>query len=51
VPLQEIIDQVEAISATDIGDLAVELFREDRLAVTALGPLNGDESFADLLLT
>jgi hypothetical protein len=29
----------------------VELFREDRLALTALGPLNGNESFADLLLT
>jgi predicted Zn-dependent peptidase len=51
VPLQEIIDQVEAITASDIGDLAVELFREDRLALTALGPLNGNESFADLLLT
>jgi predicted Zn-dependent peptidase len=51
VPLQEIIDQVEAITAADIGDLAAELFREDRLAVTALGPLNEDESFADLLLT
>ncbi|MDP4857591.1 MAG: insulinase family protein, partial [Desulfobacterales bacterium] len=51
VPLQEIIDQVEAITAADIGDLAVELFREDRLALTALGPLNGNESFADFLLT
>ena len=51
VPLQEIIDQVEAITAKDIGDLAVELFREDRLALTALGPLNGNESFEDLLLT
>jgi predicted Zn-dependent peptidase len=51
VPLQEIIDQVEAITAADIGDLAVELFREDRLALTALGPINGNESFEDLLLT
>jgi predicted Zn-dependent peptidase len=51
VPLQEIIDQVEAITAADICDLSVELFREDRLALTALGSLNGNESFADLLQT
>ncbi|MFZ0724761.1 MAG: pitrilysin family protein [Desulfobacterales bacterium] len=49
VPLEEIIDQVEAITAADIRDLAAELFRKDHLALTALGPLNGSASFEDVL--
>jgi predicted Zn-dependent peptidase len=49
VPLQEIIDQIEAVTDTDIAELAAELFRKDRLALTALGPLNGNASFEELL--
>ncbi|MFO7688237.1 MAG: pitrilysin family protein [Desulfobacterales bacterium] len=51
VPLQEIIDQIEAVTGTDIADLAAELFQKDRLALTALGPLNGNASFEELLLS
>lgn len=50
LPLQEIIDGVNATTVEDIGELSRELFREDRLALTTLGPVNEKDNFEELLL-
>jgi predicted Zn-dependent peptidase len=50
IPLQEIIDGVNATTVEDICELSRELFREDRLALTTLGPISENENFEDLLL-
>jgi predicted Zn-dependent peptidase len=50
ISLQEIIDGVNATTVEDICELSRELFREDRLALTTLGPINEKENFEDILL-
>lgn len=50
LPLAEIIDGVNATTVDDISELSAELFREDRLALTTLGPVNESDNFEDLLL-
>ena len=49
VPLQEIVEKIEAVTADNILELAKNLFRTDRLAITMLGPVTGKQSFEDLL--
>ena len=50
IPLQEIIDGINATTVEDICALSRELFREDRLALTTLGPISEKENLEDLLL-
>ncbi len=50
LPLQEIIDGVNATTVDDICALSREMFREDRLALTTLGPISDKENFEHLLL-
>jgi len=49
IPLQEVVDRIEQITADDITDLARDLFRTDRLALTLLGPVADDTSLSDML--
>ena len=39
--LDETIQQIEAVSTTDIGEMANQLFQTDKIAVTVLGNLDG----------
>lgn len=50
IPLQEIIDGVNATTVEDICELSAELFRKDRLALTTLGPINAKDNLEELLL-
>jgi predicted Zn-dependent peptidase len=50
LPLQEIIDGVNATTVDDICTLSREIFREDRLALTTLGPISDKENVEHLLL-
>ena len=50
LPLQEIIDGVEATTVENISELSRKLFREDRLALTTLGPIHEKENLDELLL-
>jgi predicted Zn-dependent peptidase len=49
VPLQEVVDRIEAIKPDDIIDLAEDLFKEDRYALTTLGPVSDHAAFENLL--
>ena len=49
VPLQEIVDNIESVTADDMLDLAKTIFRENRIALTMLGPATDRQSFETLL--
>ena len=50
IPMQEVVDKIEAIRSSDIIDLAKTLFRSDQYALTTLGPINEKAAFEKLLL-
>ena len=50
IPLQDVVDKIEAIRSSDIIDLAKTLFRSDQYALTTLGPINEKAAFERLLL-
>jgi predicted Zn-dependent peptidase len=49
VPLEEIIDNIDAVTRDDILHLAEELFQDNRFAVTLLGPVDDKHLFDDIL--
>ncbi|UCF93283.1 MAG: insulinase family protein [Desulfobacterales bacterium] len=49
IPLQEVLDQVEAVTEEEIRDLAGCLFNTDQMALTLLGPVKDPKTFEDLL--
>jgi predicted Zn-dependent peptidase len=50
VPLQEIIEKVEAVTRDDILELANDLFHSRQMALTLLGPVNNDtQEFEEIL--
>jgi predicted Zn-dependent peptidase len=50
IPLQEIIEKVEAVSQDDILELANDLFHPRQMALTLLGPAHGDKkNFEEIL--
>lgn len=49
VSLREIIDELEAISTRDVQELANDIFCQDHLALTALGPVTEMRAVEDLL--
>ncbi len=50
IPLQEIIEKVEAVTRDDILELANELFHPHLMALTLLGPVTGDKKdFEEIL--
>ena len=50
VPLQEIIEKVEAVTREDILELANELFDPRQMALTLLGPVDGDKKEFEAIL-
>jgi predicted Zn-dependent peptidase len=50
VPLQEIIEKVEAVTRDDILELANDLFHSRQMTLTLLGPVNNDtQEFEEIL--
>jgi len=49
VPLEEILDRVESVSADDIIELAQTLFQEDQLVLTLLGPVDEQRNYESIL--
>jgi predicted Zn-dependent peptidase len=49
IPLQEIIDHIDAVSEDEILELADTLFSDNRFALTTLGPADDQQAFENLL--
>jgi predicted Zn-dependent peptidase len=49
VPMQEVVDRIEAIQSDDIVALAQHLFQDDQLALTTLGPVGDRDAFENVL--
>lgn len=49
VPLQEVIERVEAVSVADLVDLARSLFKKNKMVLTLLGSVREKQPFEDLL--
>lgn len=48
-PLQEVVDNIESVTADEIFDLAESLFQTKQLALTILGPVSDKKSFENIL--
>jgi predicted Zn-dependent peptidase len=49
VPLEEVVDHIEAVTAEMIQSLAEKLFRDDKMVLTVLGPLSNDAPFQEAI--
>lgn len=49
IPLETIIEKIDAVDAEQIQQLACELFRKDQISLTLLGPLADEQHFDDIL--
>ncbi len=49
IPMDEVINQIEAVTVDQIFDLTGSLFQTNQLAITILGPVNDQKSFDHLL--
>ena len=49
IPLQEVIDKVESVTAEEILDLAEHLFEKEKMVLTTLGPVQDNKPFEDIL--
>ena len=49
IPLQTVVDKIDAVTAEEIKDLAVDLFKEQQLALTLLGPVANTEIYGTML--
>ena len=49
IPLEEVVDHIEAVTAEDIQALAATLFQDDKLVLTVLGPLSSAGPFQDAI--
>ena len=49
IPLEEVVDHIDAVTAEDIRNLAVKLFQDDQLVLTVLGPLSDIDPFKDAI--
>ena len=49
IPLQEVVDKIEEVTAEHIIDLASTLFGNNKLAITLLGPVTNKKLYEDIL--
>ena len=49
IPLQEVVNKIEEVTADDILDLASTLFDNDQLAISLLGPVTDKKEYEDIL--
>ena len=48
IPLQEIVNRIEAVTEDDILDLAESLFQPNRFALTLLGPVTDEKAYKEI---
>ena len=51
IPLEEVVDHIEMVTAEEIQTLAATLFQDDKLVLTVLGPLSAVGPFQDAIRT
>jgi predicted Zn-dependent peptidase len=51
VPLQEVVQDIERVTAEDILTLAQQTFQPDAVSVSLLGPVDGNVSYKDILVS
>ncbi|MBW2565783.1 MAG: insulinase family protein [Deltaproteobacteria bacterium] len=51
VPLQELVDKIEKVTAEDILRLAQDTFRDKAVSLSLLGPVDGNVSYKDILVS
>ncbi len=51
IPLQEVIEKVDSVTAEEILDLAQHLFEKERMVLTTLGPVQDKKAFEGILFT
>jgi len=49
VPLEEVVNHIEAVTAETIQSLAEKLFQDDKMVLTVLGPLSNDVPFQEAI--
>jgi predicted Zn-dependent peptidase len=49
IPLEEVVDHIERVTAEEIQTLAATLFQDDKLVLTVLGPLSSVGPFQDAI--
>jgi predicted Zn-dependent peptidase len=49
IPLQEVIEKVESVTAAEILDLAQHLFEKEKMVLTTLGPVQDKKAFENIL--
>jgi predicted Zn-dependent peptidase len=49
IPLQEVIEQIEAVTVEDLVDLSGSLFKNDKMVLTTLGSVRAKKPFENLL--
>jgi predicted Zn-dependent peptidase len=49
IPLQTVVEKIDAVTPEDIKALAEDLFRDNKLALTLLGPVNNTEIYGSML--
>jgi predicted Zn-dependent peptidase len=49
VPLQELVDKIEKVTAEDILNLAQDTFQDKAVTLSLLGPVNGNMSYEEIL--
>ena len=49
VPLQELVKEIEKVTAEDILRLAQQTFRDKAVSLSLLGPIDGNASYKDVL--
>jgi len=51
VPLQELVDKIEKVTAEEILRLAQDTFRDKAVSLSLLGPVDGNVSYKDILVS
>jgi predicted Zn-dependent peptidase len=51
IPLQEVIEKVDSVTAEEILDLAQHLFEKEKMVLTTLGPVQDKKAFEEILFT
>jgi predicted Zn-dependent peptidase len=49
VPLQELVDEIEKVTAEDILRLAQDTFQDKAVSLSLLGPIDGNASYEEIL--
>ena len=49
IPLQELVDEIEKVTAQDVRELAQEMFQDNAISLSLLGPVDGNVPYKDIL--